>query len=45
MTFVLLKRPLLRKQHHQTTKPSSLLQKSRLEGYLEFLTRIIVEPL
>ena len=36
MTFVTLKRPLLRKQHHQTTKPSSLLQKSRLEGFWNF---------
>ena len=30
---------LLRKQHHETTKPMSLLQKRRLERYLELLTR------
>ena len=36
-----LKRLLLRKQHHQTTKPRSLLQKRRLKGYLELLTRIM----
>ena len=29
----------MRKQHNQTTKPKSLLQKSRLERYLELLTR------
>ena len=40
MSFYRLNSLLLRKEHHQTTKPRSLLQKSRLERYLEFLTRI-----
>ena len=41
--FYRLNSLLLKKiKHHQTTKPSSLLQKSKLAGYLEFLTRIIV---
>ena len=36
---------LLRKQHHQTTKPMFLLQKSRFERYLELLTGILRKPL
>ena len=35
----------MRKQHDQTTKPTSLVQKSRLERYLELMTRIMCEPL
>ena len=31
---------LLRKQHHQKSKPRSLLQKSSLERYLELLTKL-----
>ena len=31
---------LLRKEHQQTTRPMSLVQKSRLERYLEVLTSI-----
>ena len=31
---------LLRKQHHQKSKPRSLLQKSSLERYLKLLTKI-----
>ena len=30
----------LRKQHHQKSKPRSLLQKSSLERYLELLTKL-----
>ena len=36
---------LLIEQHYRTTKPSSLLQKRRLKGYLELLTRIMGYPL
>ena len=39
--FYGLKSLLLRKQHQQTTRQMSLLQKSRLEGYLELLIRIM----
>ena len=31
---------LLSKQHHQKSKPRSLLQKSSLERYLELLTKL-----
>ena len=37
-----LTRFLLTKKHDQTTRPMSLVQKSRLERYLELLTRIIL---
>ena len=40
-----LKRLFLRKQHHQTTKPMFLLQKSRFQRYLELLTGILKKPL
>ena len=36
-----LKSLLLTKQHDQTTKPRSLVQKSRLKRYLELMTRIM----
>ena len=39
--FYGLKSLLLTKQHDQTTKPRSLVQKSRLERYLELLTRVM----
>ena len=39
--FYGLKSLLLTKQHDQTTKPRSLVQKSGLERYLELLTRIL----
>ena len=39
MTFLLSKSLLLRKRHHLTTKPRSLLQKRRLERCLEFSYR------
>ena len=39
--FYGLKRLLLTKKHDQTTKPRSLVQKSRLERYLELLTRVM----
>ena len=32
------------KEHDQTTKPMSLVQKSKLERYLEVLTRIMGYP-
>ena len=41
MSFLWAKKPFLRKQHYQTTKPRSLLEKRRLERYLEILTRIM----
>ena len=41
MSFLWAKKPFLRKQHLQTTKQKSLLQKSRLERYLELLTSIM----
>ena len=37
--FYRLKKLLLRKQHHETTKPRLLLRKSSLERYLELLLR------
>ena len=43
--FYGLKRLLLRKKHHQTTKPMFLLQKNRLERYLELVTGILRKPL
>ena len=42
--FYGLKILLLTKQHQQTTTPMSLLQKWRLERYLELLARIMSEP-
>ena len=39
--FYGLKSLLLTKQHDQTTNPRSLVQKSRLERYLELMTRIM----
>ena len=42
MSFLRSKILLLRKQHHQTTKPRFFVQKSRLERYLELLTRIML---
>ena len=36
-----LKSLLLTKQHDLTTKPRSLVQKSRVERYLELMTRIM----
>ena len=41
MTFMSSKSLLLGKQYHQTTKKRFLIQKSRLERNLEFLTRIM----
>ena len=41
MSIYGLKTLLLTKQHDQTTKPRSLVQKSRLERYLELMTRIM----
>ena len=43
--FYGLKRLLLRKQHHQTTKPRSLLIKRRLKRCLELLSRFKRLPL
>ena len=43
--FYGLKSLLLTRQHHQATRPMSLLQKSRLERYLELMTRIMGYPL
>ena len=42
--FYRIKSLPLRKQNHETTIPRSLLQKGRLERYLEFLTRIMGSP-
>ena len=39
--FYGLKSLLLTKQHDQTTKPRYFVQKSRLERYLELMTRIM----
>ena len=39
--FYGLKSLLFIKQHDQTTKPRSLVPKSRLERYLELMTRIM----
>ena len=39
--FYGLKSLLLTKQHDQTTKPRSLVQKCRVERYLELMTRIM----
>ena len=39
--FYGLKSLLLTKQNDQTTKPRSLVQKSRLQRYLELMTRIM----
>ena len=39
--FYGLKSLLLTKQYDQTTKPRSLVQKSRLDRYLEVITRIM----
>ena len=39
--FYGLKSLLLTKQHDQTTKPRSLEQKSKLERYLELMTRVM----
>ena len=44
MSFYGLKSLLLTKQHDQTTKPRSLVQKSRLKRYWELVTRIMGEP-
>ena len=41
--FDCLKNLPLRKRHHLTPKPRSLLQKSRLERCLEFFNRIIIK--
>ena len=43
--FYGLKRVLLRKQHHQTTKPRSLLMKRRLKRCLKLLSRFKRLPL
>ena len=42
MTFLSFKSLPLRKQHYETTTPRSLVQKTKPEGYLEFLNRIMV---
>ena len=41
MSFLWTKKPPFDKQHDQTTKPRSLVQKSTLKRYLELLTRVM----
>ena len=41
MSFLWTKSVVLNKQHDQTKKPRSLVHKSKLERYLEFMTKIM----
>ena len=42
MSFLWTKKPPYdKKQHDQTTKPRSLVHKSKLERYLELVTKIM----